>query len=90
MIGAVQPLCFSCHGLQLRLDPMRTYTIVVEPEEGGGYYVTVPALPVASPAEARSMSAASGLWRQSRYISPACKPTANLSPKRPRDRNCWQ
>ena len=45
MIGAVQPLCFSCHGLQLRLDPMRTYTIVVEPEEGGGYYVTVPALP---------------------------------------------
>ena len=24
---------------------MRTYTIVVEPEESGGYYVTVPALP---------------------------------------------
>ncbi len=24
---------------------MRTYTIVVEPEEGGGYYVTVPTLP---------------------------------------------
>jgi antitoxin HicB len=24
---------------------MRTYTIVVEPEQGGGYYVTVPALP---------------------------------------------
>ena len=24
---------------------MRTHTIVVEPEEGGGYYVTVPALP---------------------------------------------
>lgn len=24
---------------------MRTYTIVVEPERGGGYYVTVPALP---------------------------------------------
>jgi predicted RNase H-like HicB family nuclease len=24
---------------------MRTYTIVVEPEDGGGYYVTVPALP---------------------------------------------
>ena len=24
---------------------MRTYTIVVEPEEGGGYYVTVPRLP---------------------------------------------
>lgn len=24
---------------------MRTYTILVEPEEGGGYYVTVPALP---------------------------------------------
>lgn len=24
---------------------MRTYTIVVEPEEDGGYYVTVPALP---------------------------------------------
>jgi predicted RNase H-like HicB family nuclease len=24
---------------------MRTYTIVVEPEERGGYYVTVPALP---------------------------------------------
>ena len=24
---------------------VRTYTIVVEPEEGGGYYVTVPALP---------------------------------------------
>ena len=24
---------------------MRTYTIVVEPEEGGGYFVTVPALP---------------------------------------------
>ena len=24
---------------------MRTYTIVLEPEEGGGYYVTVPALP---------------------------------------------
>ena len=24
---------------------MRTYTILVEPEEDGGYYVTVPALP---------------------------------------------
>ena len=24
---------------------MRTYTIVVEPEQGGGYDVTVPALP---------------------------------------------
>jgi antitoxin HicB len=24
---------------------MRTYTIVVEPEESGGYFVTVPALP---------------------------------------------
>ena len=24
---------------------MRTYTIVVEPEKGGGYYVTVPTLP---------------------------------------------
>lgn len=24
---------------------MRTYTIVAEPESGGGYYVTVPALP---------------------------------------------
>jgi predicted RNase H-like HicB family nuclease len=24
---------------------MRTYTIVVEPEEGGGYFVSVPALP---------------------------------------------
>jgi predicted RNase H-like HicB family nuclease len=27
------------------MNPMRTYTIVVEPEDGGGYYVTVPALP---------------------------------------------
>lgn len=27
------------------MNPMRTYTIVVEPEEAGGYYVTVPALP---------------------------------------------
>ena len=25
--------------------PMRTYTIVVEPEDRGAYYVTVPALP---------------------------------------------
>jgi predicted RNase H-like HicB family nuclease len=24
---------------------VRTYTIVVEPEEGGGFFVTVPALP---------------------------------------------
>jgi predicted RNase H-like HicB family nuclease len=24
---------------------MRTYTIVVEPDESGGYFVTVPALP---------------------------------------------
>ena len=24
---------------------MRTYTIVVEPEKGGGYFVAVPALP---------------------------------------------
>jgi antitoxin HicB len=24
---------------------MRTYTVVVEPEEGGGFYVTVPTLP---------------------------------------------
>ncbi len=31
----------SCEGMR----PMRTYTIVVEPEEGGGYFVTVPALP---------------------------------------------
>jgi antitoxin HicB len=27
------------------MRPMRTYTIVAEPEDGGGYYVTVPALP---------------------------------------------
>ena len=27
------------------MKTMPTYTIVVEPEEGGGYYVTVPALP---------------------------------------------
>jgi antitoxin HicB len=27
------------------MQSMRTYTIVVEPEEGGGYYVTVPTLP---------------------------------------------
>ena len=31
--------------LSERMNPMRTYTIVVEPEEGGGYAVTVPALP---------------------------------------------
>jgi predicted RNase H-like HicB family nuclease len=24
---------------------MRTYTMVAEPEDGGGYFVTVPALP---------------------------------------------
>jgi predicted RNase H-like HicB family nuclease len=29
----------------MRMRPMRTYTIVAEPEDGGGYYVTVPALP---------------------------------------------
>lgn len=28
-----------------KMNPMRTYTIVVEPEDGGGYFVTVPALP---------------------------------------------
>jgi antitoxin HicB len=27
------------------MKAMRTYTILVEPEEGGGFYVTVPALP---------------------------------------------
>jgi antitoxin HicB len=27
------------------MQAMRTYTIVVEPEEGGGFYVTVPTLP---------------------------------------------
>jgi predicted RNase H-like HicB family nuclease len=27
------------------MKAMRTYTIVVEPEEGGGYFVAVPALP---------------------------------------------
>lgn len=27
------------------MDLMRTYTIVVEPEQGGGYFVAVPALP---------------------------------------------
>lgn len=30
---------------EIRMRTMRTYTIVVEPERGGGYYVTVPALP---------------------------------------------
>jgi antitoxin HicB len=28
-----------------RMTWMRTYTIVVEPEQGGGYYISVPALP---------------------------------------------
>lgn len=28
-----------------RMRFVRTYSIVVEPEEGGGYFVTVPALP---------------------------------------------
>ncbi len=27
------------------MNPMRTYSIVVEPEVGGGYFVSVPALP---------------------------------------------
>jgi predicted RNase H-like HicB family nuclease len=27
------------------MNVMRTYTIVVEPEQDGGYFVTVPALP---------------------------------------------
>jgi predicted RNase H-like HicB family nuclease len=27
------------------MKSMRTYTIVVEPEEGGGYFVAAPALP---------------------------------------------
>jgi hypothetical protein len=27
------------------MKAMRTYTIVLEPEEGGGYFVAVPALP---------------------------------------------
>ncbi|HUZ20272.1 MAG TPA: type II toxin-antitoxin system HicB family antitoxin [Acidimicrobiales bacterium] len=27
------------------MKPMRTYTIVVEPEESGSYFVSVPALP---------------------------------------------
>jgi antitoxin HicB len=27
------------------MKPMRTYTIVVEPEESGGYFASVPALP---------------------------------------------
>ncbi len=27
------------------MKAMRTYTIVVEPDDGGGYYVAVPALP---------------------------------------------
>jgi predicted RNase H-like HicB family nuclease len=27
------------------MNPMRTYTIVAEPEESGGYFVTVPGLP---------------------------------------------
>jgi antitoxin HicB len=27
------------------MNSMRTYTVVVEPEDGGGYFVTVPALP---------------------------------------------
>jgi hypothetical protein len=28
-----------------KMIPMRTYTMVAEPEDGGGYFVTVPALP---------------------------------------------
>lgn len=28
-----------------RMDAMRTYTIVVEPDGGGDFFVTVPALP---------------------------------------------
>jgi antitoxin HicB len=28
-----------------KMNPMRTYTIVVGPEDGGGYFVTVPVLP---------------------------------------------
>jgi predicted RNase H-like HicB family nuclease len=28
-----------------RMEFMRTYTIVVEPEDGGGFFVSVPALP---------------------------------------------
>jgi antitoxin HicB len=27
------------------MKTMHTYTIVVEPEDGGGYFVTIPALP---------------------------------------------
>jgi predicted RNase H-like HicB family nuclease len=41
------------------MNPMRTYTIVVEPEDGGGYFVTVPALPGSSPVAARSTNAGS-------------------------------
>ena len=27
------------------MNPVRMYTIMMEPEDGGGYFVTIPALP---------------------------------------------
>jgi predicted RNase H-like HicB family nuclease len=39
---------------------MRTYTIVVEPDQDGGYFVTVPALPGCFTRAARSSGAGSG------------------------------
>ena len=44
---------------------VRTYTIVVEPEETGGYLVTVPALPGCF---SQGRTAASGRPRPSRSI----------------------
>jgi predicted RNase H-like HicB family nuclease len=43
------------------MKAMRTYTIVVEPEEGGGYYVTAPRSQDASRVAARSKNASSAI-----------------------------
>jgi len=72
-----------------RMKVMSTYTIVVEPDEDGGFFVVYRrsqgALPVAAP----SRNAGSAPSRRSRFTLPACELTVSQFPKRSEHLSCW-
>jgi len=68
---------------------MRTYTIVVEPDQDGGYFVTVPALPGCFTRGSTIEECRERAVGPSRFTSQVFRPTASPFPRKSGRRDFW-
>jgi len=68
---------------------MRTYTIVVEPDQDGGYFVTVPALPGCFTRGCTIEECRERAVGPSRFTSQVFRPTASPFPRKSGRRDFW-